>query len=684
MHSAFDFSQVTLDMVGKFYEKAFVTKEIRDQWGIHYTRSLLAKTLLKRMPIEEIPPDRRILADPTCGSGSLLAAGYERLSDATYLRLSNAERHQKMISSIFGNDKDGFATQVARMTLMLFHPPHKNNWTVTKLDVEDDSFKDKWVSKLGITPTIIVANPPFGEKGGGAKHPGVRRARNQIDRSGLILEKCLDILPEGGLLGIILTETILDQQLAKPLRVRVVKECQILEQWSIPPAWFDNVNRPAMAWIIRKKAPSSRFVHVLPLSDVPVPNLAVQPQGAINIDMQALPDNLVPSLFDNILMKMGKSSITINNYYSIGSGLQAKKEKIRRNKTANAYPWSGTNVRGTDPFTDFSDGSKGWIELEDANFHHRGPRRELRNKHLVVNDPMVMLRANRNVPLEEYKWSSIALIDVPEDNRKIVAPSENFLTAFSKEKSIKDKQDYIYSLWSVLNHPIASLWFHERFRVQKITTTNFESFPLPLRWNDKQKIKLLASLAKNLLFKMRVFQKKAPDIEHLVINIDNLIFEMYELTKVERRQIEVWFDREPRPGLAEYYEVKKSTKASRSIEKIAYEEPIWETTFETLDVDFERGFIKFAVDGLLDNRDDVGTDRNRIWVKMIPVIPGWVMKKGGLGWIELTTHHAEKLNQSPEQYIVSFRLHKNAYKTQEEIDKSLYIVSDIKSKKAVS
>lgn len=691
LNDTLDFSQVSIDIVGKFYESAFVTKEARDQWGIHYTPSLLAKTLLRRMPIEEIPPSKRILADPTCGSGSLLAAGYERLSDATYLRLSDTERHQKLISSIFGNDKDGFATQVARMTLMLFHPPHKNNWKVTELDVEADSFRDKWISKLGVRPTIIVANPPFGEKGGGTKHPGVRRARNQIDRAGLILKRCLDILPEGGLLGIILPETILDQQLVKPIRNRIVKECEILEQWSIPPAWFDNVNRPAMAWIIRKQAPTSRFVHILPLTDVPVPSLNVQPHGTINIDTQALTNNLVPSLFDDLLTKTEKGSNRVENYYSIHSGLQAIKENVKSNKNINTYPWSGTDVRGTDPFSDFSEGYKGWIELKDSNFHPKGPRRELR-KHLILNDPMVMLRANRNVPLLNYKWSSIALIDVPHGNRKIIAPSENFLVAFSKEKSIEDKQNYVYSLWAILNHPIASLWFHERFVVTKITTVNFEKFPLPIKWTDNKNIKLLASLAKNLLFKVGASQKavleisdaKSSAIESLVKNIDDVIFQMYELTKVERQQIEEWFDREPRPGLEDYYEVKKSDKDSSSVIHIVYEEPIWETTFETLDVDFERGLIKFVIDGLIDNHNEVGFDKNGIWLKVIPATPGWCMRQGAMGWIELTTHSLNKLKQAPEEYVTSFRLHKNAYKTQEEIDKSLYMVSDIKSRKAVS
>ena len=677
LNDTLDFSQVSIDIVGKFYESAFVTKETRDQWGIHYTPSLLAKTLLRRMPIEEIPPSKRILADPTCGSGSLLAAGYERLSDATYLRLSDTERHQKLISSIFGNDKDGFATQVARMTLMLFHPPHKNNWKVTELDVEADSFKDKWISKLGVRPTIIVANPPFGEKGGGTKHPGVRRARNQIDRAGLILERCLDILPDDGLLGIILPETILDQQLVKPIRNRIVKECEILEQWSIPPVWFDNVNRPVMAWIIRKKAPTSRFIHILPLTDVPVPNLNVQPRGTINIDTQVLTNNLVPSLFDELLTKIEKSTNRVGNFYSIHSGLQAIKENVKSNKNTNTYPWSGTDVRGTDPFSDFSEGYKGWIELKDSNFHPKGPRRELR-EHLILNDPMVMLRANRNVPLLNYKWSSIALIDVPHGNRKIVAPSENFLVAFSKENNIEDKQNYVYSLWAILNHPIASLWFHERFVVTKIPTANFENFPLPLIWTDNKNIKLLASLAKNLLFKVRASEKTS--IERLVNNIDDIIFQMYKLTEAERQQIEEWFDKEPRSGLEDYYEVKKSKKDSSSVEHIVYEEPIWETTFETLDIDFKNSLIKLVIDGLSHDSEECASDNNGLWLKIIPVIPGWAMEKGSFGWIELTTLNPAKLTQAPARYLVNFRLHKNTYKTQDEIDENNYKVADIKKK----
>jgi len=448
--SAFDFSQVSLDMVGKFYASAFVTKELRDQWGIHYTKSLLAKTLLKRMPIEELSPNNRILADPTCGSGSLLAAGYERLANAAYLSIPQDERHQRLVGSVFGNDKDALAADIARMTLMLFHPPHKNNWKVTHLDAESEQFDKRWVQQIKVRPTIIVANPPFGGKGGSESHPNVPRARNQPDRSALILNHCLDILPDGGLLGIILTETVLDQLLEKSTRHRVVQKCQIVEQWDVPAEWFEEVNRPAMAWVIRKTAPSSKMVYVRCLSNVPSPGRQAQSKGTIQFDVTNPPENLVPTVFDDILSKMEKSLNHISGYYDVKNGLQILKGKVSKQKSQEAYPWSG-NAQGTDPYSDFSDGSRGWLEMIDENLREGRKRKGLR-EHLEQNEPMVMFRANRKAPWK-YKWSSVALIDIPDNSRKVVAPSESFDATFSKSENEIDKKNYTYSLWAILNHP---------------------------------------------------------------------------------------------------------------------------------------------------------------------------------------------------------------------------------------
>jgi len=684
--ATFDFSQVSLDMVGKFYASAFVTKGLRDQWGIHYTKSLLAKTLLRRMPIEELPPDNRILADPTCGSGSLLVAGYERLANATYLSIPRDERHQRLVSTIFGNDKDEFAVKIARMTLMLFHPPHKNNWKVTHFDAEKDNFGRKWTKEIKVTPTIIVANPPFGGEGGGASNTAKPRTRNQLDRSALILNHCLDILPEDGLMGIILTETVLDQQLVKSTRHRILQECKILEQWDIPVGWFDDVNRPAIAWVLRKTAPSSNKFYVPSLSDVPSLGRDAKLHGTIHIDITNPPEHLVPTVFDDILSKIETSPNRIKDYYIVMNGFQPLKGKVTQEKSEKAHPWSG-NAEGTEPYSDLRKSNNGWLELVDANFGEKSQRLKLR-KHLEQNEPMVMLRANRNAPWT-YKWSSVALIDIPDNSRKVVAPYESFDATFSKSESEIDKKNYTYALWALLNHPIASLWFHERQRGHKIPINNYrKKFPLPKDWNI-EKIQSLASIAKKLIDTKRNMSSKPLHEPHnnlkiktIVKKIDDVIYRMYEITKSDRSRIEAWFGGEQRPLLKGIWQSKKPDKINNICSRINYEVPEWETTCETLELRFKDNLIRLVIDGLMDDSEDIESAEDGIWLKIIPAMSGWLLEKGSVGWVELTTDSVKRLKQSPEKYIVGFHLHKNAYKTQDEIDKDLQSILDTEIKKA--
>lgn len=503
----------------------------------------------------------------------------------------------------------------------------------------------------------------------------------------MILNHCLDILPEGGLLGIILTETILDQQLVEPTRHRILQECQILEQWDIPVGWFDNVNRPAMAWVIRKTTPSSKMVYIRALSDVPSPGSEAQSQGAIQIDFSNPPSSLVPTVFDDILSKLKMSPNCIKDYYSVMNGLQPLKGKVTNKKTQKAHPWSG-NAKGTNPYSDFSDGRNGWLELIDENFGAKSQRKDLREKHLDQNEPMVMLRANRNAPWK-YKWSSVALIDIPDNFRKVVAPSASFHATFSKSNNEVDKTNNVYALWAILNNSLASLWVHERQRVQTIPTRNYRSFPLPKDWNIEN-IQSLASIAKELIdTKIKMRSKPLLDprynskIKEMIKKIDDIIYQMYKINKGERRRIEAWFAEEQRPLLEGICQGKTSAKKVNDVIRISYEEPEWETTCETLELHFKKNLIKLTIDGLTDYSENIGSDEDGVWLKIIPAMPGWLFEKGAMGWIELTTDSAKRLKQSPEKYIVGFQLHKNAYKTQDEIDKGLLLISEMEMKKAV-
>jgi len=168
----------------------------------------------------------------------------------------------------------------------------------------------------------------------------------------------------------------------------------------------------------------------------------------------------------------------------------------------------------------------------------------------------------------------------------------------------------------------------------------------------------------------------------MVKEIDDVIYQMYEVTKSDRRRIEAWFGGEQRPLLKSIRQSKKPDKTNNNGSSINYEEAEWETTCETLELCFKNNLIRLVIDGLMDDSEDIKSAEDGIWLKIIPAMPGWLLEKRAVGWVELTTDSAKRLKQSPEKYIVGFHLHKNAYKTQDEIDKDLQSILDAEINKA--
>jgi hypothetical protein len=168
----------------------------------------------------------------------------------------------------------------------------------------------------------------------------------------------------------------------------------------------------------------------------------------------------------------------------------------------------------------------------------------------------------------------------------------------------------------------------------------------------------------------------------MVKEIDDVIYQMYEIKKSDRRRIKAWFGGEQRPLLKGICQSKKLDKIKNNGSRLNYEVPEWETTCETLELRFKDNLIRLVIDGLMDDSEDIESDEEGVWLKIIPAMPGWFLEKGAVGWIELTTDSVKRLKQSPEKYIVGFHLHKNAYKTQDEIDKDLQSILDTEIKKA--
>lgn len=166
-----------------------------------------------QMMVEVLSPEKDdLIIDPACGSGGFLAASALHLGS-------------KYRGTIYGIDKDAFLVKIARTYLTLITNMEANVFCENSLEQFD-----RWdsISQSKLKPgtfDVVLTNPPFG-----AKIPVVGEellsqyklakvydyTKNQFTETSLekqppqvlFIERCLQLLKDGGRMGIVLPEGI--------------------------------------------------------------------------------------------------------------------------------------------------------------------------------------------------------------------------------------------------------------------------------------------------------------------------------------------------------------------------------------------------------------------------------------------------------------------------------------------
>jgi N-6 DNA Methylase len=238
LRTRFAFASLTTEMLGHIYENALVTPELRRENGIYYTPRIITSYILNRLPLESLPQESRALVDPCCGSGSFLLAGFDRLSVLLPTDWTSARKHQYLRTRLIGMDTDEFAIETAILSLVVRDPLNRNGWRVLRRDVQDLQ-----PPSSGHRPTIIVTNPPFKE----IKEGGARR-----EFAAEVLIRAINTLAPGGLMGIVLPQSILDSRAGSEARGEARRHCDILEIVTLPGGLFYS-NADTAVLIMRKK-----------------------------------------------------------------------------------------------------------------------------------------------------------------------------------------------------------------------------------------------------------------------------------------------------------------------------------------------------------------------------------------------------------------------------------------------
>ena len=599
------FRSFTNEMLGYFYEHALVDPTLRKNLGVYYTPRPIAKRILERLPIEDIPPSDRVVFDGSCGSGNLLLAAYERISELLPHRWDESRKHEYLVQRIHGVDVDPFATQVAGLSLFFIDLPAGDTW-----DVKTSDFITSELTHLRRSPTVVVGNPPFKE---------LRSSEGKrLQRASLFLAKYLDLLEPEGLLGIVLPETFLENSSCRYARSRLFEECDILELWHLPEGMFPMSSAATVVILAKKRTPIQNSLG----GPVKVEKVAALPQDKALFLKGERPrfsyivpstspweqhvDNLITSshLNQNIWDKI-RVSRKFGDVAYIRNGIIPGK-KQRDDHIANYKPdpewrpWLG----GASDFESYALKPK---ETKYVRYpgNLQWPREDLES---VFATPRSKIVANSG-RAPGNPWRLYAAIDDIG-----YFPSQGIHCIMTEDESVS-----LEEIVAFLNSSIASAWVDSWNRRRWIDENTLRNMPFPIFPHRERELVIgrvtdLMTLKRQELSGTFRQEPARRAIHELVLSIDALVCDALEVDDDARKVLTEYFAGYRRPGIGR-------TDAAQPVERptASPDGRKWSVTGQVMEMDAVNNALMLWVRGY--------NDGEPFRISIPQDMPGWALRK---------------------------------------------------------
>ncbi|MFX0187646.1 MAG: N-6 DNA methylase [Candidatus Hodarchaeota archaeon] len=197
----------------------FVSKILKDEGGQFFTPPNVAKFMVNYLDPEI---DSKIL-DPACGHGGFLLEA----KDLMWAKIDSDKRRAEIISNFYGIDRDLFLAKICNLYLDILSGGKSNIYCEDSLDNKNYRAQAKQKIKND-SFDYVLTNPPFGAKIPinekrilkeydlghvwkdvyNNKWKMQNRLIKQQPPQVLFIERCVQLLKEGGKLGIVLPEGI--------------------------------------------------------------------------------------------------------------------------------------------------------------------------------------------------------------------------------------------------------------------------------------------------------------------------------------------------------------------------------------------------------------------------------------------------------------------------------------------
>jgi hypothetical protein len=238
----------------------------------------LTRAVWEHIPVEMLPPEKRLVCDMTSGWGSFLIAGYERLARLGDMRASTLSKH------LVGNDLDTSAALLARFGLLI--STSHDSWRVDR----EDALSWRWLDQN--RPSIIVGNPPFSgsRKAGNGEGGGVQEGeKRRMEKAAAFFARAIDRLAPDGYLAMVMPLSFIAAEAGVAVRERLYRECDLMDIWEVPNAVFpDAAVAPAVVFA-RKRAVRDRHRTLVSVRTVQTAHLPEFRQTGSFTTVAALP-----------------------------------------------------------------------------------------------------------------------------------------------------------------------------------------------------------------------------------------------------------------------------------------------------------------------------------------------------------------------------------------------------------
>ena len=661
-HMGYQVSFVLADHrdVGRLYEQAIKSlkeqhKDLDDEnWGDlkqHYTPVAIAERMLEALPLERLRPSERIIFDPAAGSGSLLLAATSRLAGMT--DISPEERNSYLRTNVIGNDLDPYASWIAQLRYFLAseslgsanEPCQISEVLPFPECFTQFNYNDLELDTLPVKPRVIVANPPFEQKG-------------RIQEAANFVQKALTWMDSGSQFAFVLPQSFLTGTMRQVGNIRSLlsQQCQILEVWQFPEGVIGTNARQPTCIIIGIKGNTQNKIHSISKAIISGANLEeVSENGFLGQSWITLIQSNTDSLLSIVTPPINIKSPTIllGNLFYIFNGVKPNSEsKIDDGVDPNnskvylkrfwRLKWKGANKLWADP--DSVPFKERWIKYDFL--------RESREKNKNLFDlPKILVGAdvNRNSfePLvarldteglchNNHLFSLIPVDQIQKYNKGF---NSDEIPHGWEEIDFEEKRFWLLGL--LTSKLLSNISLIGR-SARGVTKKNILSLPLPMHI-DRRIIDLVRHIVQ--LEKTRL---PIPDVELLRRNLDSLVDESYANPNSKNIQ---------------------TTGVSPELEAWRLEQEIKKTKTaigQVLEISEDKSQVFLYISRLMDDDDTEGE-----WIPLPQELPGWALD--GTPFDVQLSHDVKTFAQLRERpwALRKFRHEQRAYLTGEELEEFL-------------